>query len=326
MDVVGTVTKPIKQTVTLLTQQFSEFKNKFGKKYSSPDEEKRRLSIFSINHARMFQLQKLRELPFVLKINEFCDLALEEFNKLINGLKFKSGKRKNLGKYIRKNESVVDRLDWREKGVVTPVKNQGECASCYALASAAAIESHHAIKSKQLQDVSSQEILDCSLEEPYENYGCEGGSLEPAYDYIKDKGLVSDKTYPYTAITGDNCDSKKDNLVANIKSYVVIDEGDEKALKEALATRGPIAVGLDASSDTWQFYGGGIYYESECKSSIENVNHAVLLVGYGEENGMKYWIVKNSYGDTWGENGYARIARNETNHCGIAAYAVYPEM
>ncbi|KAB0802937.1 hypothetical protein PPYR_05123 [Photinus pyralis] len=131
-----------------------------------------------------------------------------------------------------------------------------------------------AIKTGKLQDISPQEVLDCSQVEPYENYGCDGGSLEPAYDYIKSKG--------------------------------------------------PIAVGMDASSENWQFYGGGIYYEPDCKSAIENLNHAVTLVGYGEENGMKYWIVKNSYGTSWGENGYAKIARNETNHCGIASYAVYP--
>ncbi|XP_031333665.1 cathepsin L1-like [Photinus pyralis] len=188
----------------------------------------------------------------------------------------------------------------------------------------AAVESQTAIKTGKLQDISPQEVLDCSQVEPYENYGCDGGSLEPAYDYIKSKGVVSDQSYPYTATTGEKCNASPDQVSANIKSYVTIQEGDEEALKEALSNIGPIAVGMDASSENWQFYGGGIYYEPDCKSAIENLNHAVTLVGYGEENGMKYWIVKNSYGTSWGENGYAKIARNETNHCGIASYAVYP--
>lgn len=325
-DVVKTATKPLTFTVKLLTEQFNNFKTQFGKQYASPEEEKKRLEIFSTNFERIKQLTQVGNLPFVSKINQYCDLISSEFNKLLNGLRIKRSSNRKANMYVPKNEPVVDRLDWREKGVVTPIKNQGECASCYAFAASAAVESHTAIKTKKLQDISPQEVLDCSQVEPYENYGCEGGSLEPAYDYIKDKGLVTDKSYPYTATTGEECKAKAEHLAANIASYVTIPEGDSKALKEALVSQGPISVGIDASSEHWQFYGGGIYYESECKSSIEDLNHAVLLVGYGEEKGVPYWIVKNSYGDSWGENGYARIARNETNHCGIASYAVYPKI
>ncbi|KAB0802927.1 hypothetical protein PPYR_05122 [Photinus pyralis] len=326
--VVKIAAKPLTFTVKLLTEQFNNFKSKFGKKYATPEEEKKRLEIFSVNYEKINQLTQIANLPFLAKVNQFCDLISAEFNKLLNGLKIKAYFRVNrpVKKYVPKNEPVVDQFDWRDKGVVTSVKNQGECASCYAFASAAAVESHIAIKTKKLQDISPQEVLDCSLVEPYENYGCDGGSLEPAYDYIKDKGLVTDVSYPYTAETGDKCQAKTENVAANIQSYVTIEEGDENALKEALHNIGPIAVGMDASSENWQFYGGGIYYEKDCKSSIEYLNHAVLLVGYGEEKGQKYWIVKNSYGDEWGEKGYARISRNETNHCGIASYAVYPEM
>lgn len=326
IDVVKNAAKPIQSTIKLFTEQFRSFKTQFRKSYASPEEEERKLNIFSRNYEKITQLTKAGVLPFVTKVNEYCDLISSEFNKLLNGLKVK---RKSGSKRIRRSSPqsgpVADRLDWRDKGVVTEIKNQGECASCYAFASTAAVESQMAIKTGKLQDISPQDVLDCSQVEPYENYGCDGGSLEPAYDYIQSKGVVSDESYPYTATTGEKCNAKPEQVAVQIKSYVTIEEGDEKALKEALFKIGPIAVGMDASSENWQFYGGGIYYEPDCKSSIENLNHAVTLVGYGEENGNKYWIVKNSYGNSWGENGYARIARNETNHCGIASYAVYPQ-
>lgn len=106
---------------------------------------------------------------------------------------------------------------------------------------------------------------------------------------------------------------------------MLIDEGDEKAIEEVVATKGPVAVGIDASAKSFQLYGSGIYYEPQCGSTIDKINHAVLVIGFGTEtNGEKYWLIKNSYGPTWGENGYAKIGRNVTNPCGIATYALYP--
>ncbi|KAF5270407.1 hypothetical protein FQR65_LT05595 [Abscondita terminalis] len=326
-DTVSVLTKPISSTIQLFTKQFSEFKNKFNKSYKNKDEENLRLGIFSKNHLKIDDLKKITNLPFVVKVNEFCDLITSEFNKLLNGLKIKPYKGKNVSKFTPENEKVVDQLDWRDKGVVTPIKNQGQCASCYAFASSAAIESHVAIKKGNKINASPQDIVDCSLDEPYENYGCDGGSLEPAYDFVKDKGLVSDPSYPYTAQTGENCKRQLEKITANITGYTIVEEGNDNALKEALVKHGPIAVGLDAAAESFQFYGGGIYYEKECHSDIDHINHAVLLIGYGEEkNGEKYWLIKNSYGPTWGENGYGKIARNVTNHCGISSYAIFPNV
>ncbi|KAK4883584.1 hypothetical protein RN001_006903 [Aquatica leii] len=329
-DTVSILTKPITSTVRLFTQQFSEFKNKFNKKYPTKEEEQKRLGIFSTNHLKILDIQKIQNLPFVVKVNEFCDLVSSEFNRLLNGLKIKPYKGKPLYEFKQeeeRKEKKVDRFDWRDKGIVTPVKNQGQCASCYAFASGAAIESHVALHLGQNINTSPQDIVDCSLDEPYENYGCDGGSLEPAYDFVKDKGIVSDPSYPYTAETGEACQRQMEKVIANITGYVTVDEGNDEALKEALVKNGPIAVGLDAEAESFQFYGGGIYYESKCRNDIEHINHAVLLIGYGEEtNGDKYWLIKNSYGTTWGENGYGKIARNVTNHCGISTYAIFPKV
>ncbi|KAF5282973.1 hypothetical protein FQA39_LY04844 [Lamprigera yunnana] len=328
LETVSIITKPIRTTVKLFTKQFSEFKNLFNKKYSSKEEEEKRLNIFSQNHVKILEFKKLSKLPFVVKVNEFCDLISSEFNKLLNGLKIKPYKgTPPLKTVTNAQETPIDEFDWRTKGIVTPIRNQGECASCYAFAATAAIESHNAIKTGKQITVSPQDLVDCSLSDPYENYGCDGGSLEPAYDFIKDHGVVSDKSYPYTAETGEECKRKKDNVAANIKGYSLVEEGNDEALKEALVKYGPIPVGINAGFESFQFYGGGIYYEDKCKPGIENINHAVLLVGYGENNlHEKYWLIKNSYGPSWGENGYGKIARNVTNHCGISTYAVFPEL
>lgn len=146
-----------------------------------------------------------------------------------------------------------------------------------------------------------------------------------AYEYVRDNyGIDSDPGYPYEAQDG-LCRYRPEDKSADDTGYVQIDEGDEEAIKMVLATLGPVSVAIDAGQDSFQFYSDGVYYDPNCESDVDKMNHAVLIVGYGtEDNGQDYWLVKNSYGTDWGQGGYIKMARNANNHCGIANGATYP--
>ena len=214
-------------------------------------------------------------------------------------------------------------MDWREKGVVTSPSNQGKCGSCWTFATIAALESHHALISGNLVKLSEQQILDCASNSHYGNLGCNGGTVDAAYQYIKDAGgVVTERSYPYKMVQ-QRCHPKAEAIVANITSWKDIDEGDEEALKKALAYNGPVAVAIHVS-DRFKFYKSGVYFEENCPNSREQLNHAVTAVGYGSENGHDYWLIKNSWGTSWGLGGYIKIARNRNNVCGVASQAVHP--
>ncbi|GIZ03445.1 cathepsin L [Caerostris extrusa] len=154
------------------------------------------------------------------------------------------------------------------------------------------------------------------------NQGCEGGWMDQGFDYIKkNKGIDTEESYPYTAQDG-TCHFKKADVGATVTGYVDIPTGDEEALKQAVATIGPISVAIDAAHESFQTYQDGIYVEPEC--TTDQLDHAVLAVGYGTEDGSDYWLVKNSWGTTWGIKGYIKMARNKNNQCGIATKASYP--
>ncbi|KAF5270408.1 hypothetical protein FQR65_LT05596 [Abscondita terminalis] len=221
-------------------------------------------------------------------------------------------------------EGKPGNVDWRRLNCISDIRYQGKCAASFAFATTAAIEAHICFKTGKRYTLSPQNLIDCTITQPFENSGCEGGALEPTYDYVVNIGINTESDYPYSG-TVSKCKFKKEASVGKLADYISIDEGDEDSMEYVLNNYGPITVGLDATHDSFRFYGGGIYYEPNCRSSIEYLNHAVLLVGYGEEtDGQKYWLIRNSYGTSWGENGYGKIARNTSNHCGIASYAVYP--
>ncbi|XP_056236454.1 procathepsin L-like [Seriola aureovittata] len=210
-------------------------------------------------------------------------------------------------------------IDYREKSMVTPVKDQGSCSSCWAFSAVGALEGQLAKTTGQLLSLSPQNLLDCDRQSD----GCEGGQMTEAFEYVEENGGInSEEDYPYMGET-QHCRNKPSAFAAQVKGFEEIPEGDECALAQALYHVGPLSVAIDTNHIKFQLYKSGVYYNPENKKDL--LDHAMLLVGYGETaEGVKYWIVKNSYGTDWGEEGYIRIARDHGNHCGIASEASYP--
>uniref|UniRef100_A0A8C6X289 Cathepsin L n=1 Tax=Naja naja TaxID=35670 RepID=A0A8C6X289_NAJNA len=246
----------------------------------------------------------LGKYTYRLGMNHFGDLTNEELQKRLHCLLSASDNvTKGNGIIFKSSDDpdIPDQVDWRIKGAVTRVKDQGDCGSCWAFSATGALEGMHFKKTGKLVSLSEQNLIDCCEE----NYGCEGGFMERAFETVrKQGGINSEKSYPYDRWL--NCFAL----------------WDEKALQEAVAKIGPVSVGIDAGNSKFGFYKSGIYTEDYEGERI--INHAVVMVGYNHSsNGNGYWIVKNSWSTLWGEKGYMRLAKG-SNECHIADYAVFP--
>lgn len=208
------------------------------------------------------------------------------------------------------------------------MKDQKHCGASWAISATGAIESHYFLKTGHLMSLSDQNLIDCSG--LYGNHGCEGGLPEQAFKYIRHHGIFSAKDYPYDDQTNDHCiismkHAKKSNVT--VHGYTRISSGNENDLQTALAIHGPISVLINAGHRSFMHYSEGIWHEPYCSSDDDDINHSVLLVGYDtDEHDRDYYILKNSFGTSWGENGYFRMPRNADNHCGIATDAVFPNI
>ncbi|XP_071063263.1 pro-cathepsin H-like isoform X3 [Pseudochaenichthys georgianus] len=213
-------------------------------------------------------------------------------------------------------------VDWRMKGnVVTPVKNQGHCGSCWTFSTTGCLESVNAIATGKLITLSEQQLIDCAQD--FNNQGCMGGLPSQAFEYIKyNNGLMTEEDYPYKGYD-DTCHFEPALAAAFVLDVVNITSYDEKAMVDAVARLNPVSFGFEVTAD-FMHYKEGVYTSTQCKSTADMVNHAVLAVGYGtEENSTPYWIVKNSWGPAWGVDGYFLIEQGK-NMCGLAACASYP--
>lgn len=217
------------------------------------------------------------------------------------------------------DKPIPDSFDWREKGGVTPVKFQGKCGSCWAFAAAGAIESHIFRKTGKLIELSEQNLVDCGKRE-YGLAGCDGGFHDYGFNLVAmQKGIAKGDKYPY--VDKQQTCSYKDGLkAAAITGFATIDPKDEVTMKKVIATLGPLACSINGL-ESLLLYKRGIYADEECNKG--EVNHSVLIVGYGSENGLDYWIVKNSWDKVWGEEGYFRLPRGK-NFCLIASECSYP--
>lgn len=316
----------------VVMEEWKTFKLEHKKSYGSETEENFRRKIYLDNKQKVERHNALfhrREVTFKLKLNRFADMLHHEFVSAMNGFNksryYETNEHSSLlnpSTYIPpENVHIADSVDWREKGAVTPVKDQGHCGSCWSFSATGSLEGQHFRKTRKLVSLSEQNLIDCSFK--YGNEGCNGGLMDYAFQYVKDNGGIdTEKSYPYEA-EDDKCRYKPYNRGATDTGFVDLPEGDEEKLKSAVATIGPVSVAIDASHESFQFYSEGVYFEPECNST--QLDHGVLVVGYGtSDEGDDYWLVKNSWGLTWGDKGYIKMARNRDNNCGIATSASYP--
>lgn len=214
--------------------------------------------------------------------------------------------------------SVPDSIDWREYNIVTPVKNQGNCGSCWTFSATGAMEGAWAKKTGQLISLSEQQLVDCVSSEE----GCQGGNMEDAFEYAIVNPLCTETEDPYEA-KNDKC--KDCESYIKFSSCIKIPKNNQLALKEVVAEYGPISIAIQADKSVFKDYKSGIISDDSCGTDLD---HGVLIVGYGTENSTKYWIVKNSWGKSWGENGYVRILRSESTDdpgvCGIGMQGSFP--
>ncbi|XP_060526715.1 procathepsin L-like [Cylas formicarius] len=303
-------------------QQWQSFKTQHTKVYRNVAEETLRFSIFQDNLRKIEEHNakyENGEETYTLGVNQFADMTAEEFKSFLTLQKpnrTKTGDRQVYRKPL--DAAVPASFDWRDEGAVSAVKDQGSCGGCWAFSVVASLEGFYYLKNKKLELFSEQNLIDCATTQ-YDMEGCNGGDLDPAFQYIIDHGIAKESDYPYEGRDA-RCRSSS-NQVTKIKGFVDVREFDEDALLSAVALEGPVSVAIDANPI--QLYKSGIFTGKGCSSSEWDLNHAVLAVGYGTENGQDYWILKNSWGTIFGEKGYFRMLRGK-NVCGLADEPSYP--
>lgn len=319
---------------------FKNWQARFGKNYANDEEEAYRFLQFLDNWEMINDHNSKGEHNYTLGLNQFGDLSVEEFQYYVHGdLNGCLRRKKPAPKYKKdrspkyqkpKNQANPAAVDWTNvdgKSYVTPVKNQEQCGSCWAFSTTGSLESRYAILHDVTGDdivtLSEQQLVDCSRSEG--NQGCNGGLMDDAFKYVeKSGGLCSEKEYEYTAKDGtckaSSCGTKYDA----ISGFTDVKKDSYEDLESAVVA-GPVSIAVDAAGSTWQFYKGGVV-DSKCGTSLD---HGVLVVGYGEEQGQKYWKVKNSWGTSWGEEGYILLCKEcdkngEKGECGILEQPSFP--
>ncbi|XP_065219667.1 procathepsin L-like [Planococcus citri] len=323
-------------------QKWTDYKTQFDKQYETTELETQKMAVFLENSNKISQHNekfKNGQVKFDMAMNLFGDMTAEEFKqtqtphkKVHKDFSYCHNKFPNYEARIIKAlppnlGKAPQSKNWVTEGAVTDVKYQGKkCGSCWDFAAIGVIESHYFLHGpdKKLVSLSAQQVLDClSSTQKYGTNNCiDGGCPASVLQYvIENGGIEADQSYMYSAKEG-KCQYKPVEKKAVIKDYKITVAEDEKLIKEVVGLIGPVTCDFDVEDD-FQFYSTGIFSSTLCKKTPPDMNHAMVIVGYGSENGMDYWLVKNQWTNGWGEEGYARIQRN-TNECGIALGNLYP--
>eukprot|EP01091_Cochliopodium_minus_P011395 TRINITY_DN320_c0_g1_i1.p1 TRINITY_DN320_c0_g1~~TRINITY_DN320_c0_g1_i1.p1 ORF type:complete len:384 (+),score=116.33 TRINITY_DN320_c0_g1_i1:41-1153(+) len=308
--------------------KFEQYKQEFKKNYANAQEEEMRRKIFEKKIMKIRRHNQDSTKTWKEGVNHLSDRTPHEINRM-------RGHNKNIAaqwkhsreegyNYVKQNTvQLPDTVDWRTKGVISAVKDQGECGSCWTFGSTESIESHYALKygSGLLTDLSEQQILDC-IPNPDGcggTGGCLGGVPELVYEGLMKTGITTEWMYPYVSYFGANFTCKvtpnNTNIVsyAQIQNYTKLPSNNYEAVITTLATTGPLAINVAAAA--WVDYESGIY--TGCPQTNVDIDHVVLLVGYGVENGSPYWLVRNSWSPKWGDEGYIKLYRHTSAFCGI---------
>lgn len=303
---------------------FETFVQKYNKEYETQEIYNTKKQVYEKNLHKINQL-KQQHPSIEFDMNTYGDLTHNEFHETMKGYQksklSKFTKTKGCDTYnYNKTINVPSSWDWRVQGGVTPVKDQGQCGSCWSFSSTGAMEGAWFVSTGQLVSLSEQQLVDCSTR--YINFGCNGGEMDHAFDYAIDNGMCLENDVPYVAESQSCSDSELNcNKVVYFSSCVDVPNNNEIALQEAVYMN-PVSVAIEADTTVFQFYKGGVLNSDQCGTTLD---HGVLVVGYGTENNQDYWIVKNSWGSSWGENGYIRIAKSSsTNDNGVCGIAMQP--
>uniref|UniRef100_A0A453KCV0 Granulins domain-containing protein n=1 Tax=Aegilops tauschii subsp. strangulata TaxID=200361 RepID=A0A453KCV0_AEGTS len=307
----------LERTEAEVRAMYDHWLARHGRSYNALGEYDRRFRAFWDN------LRLVDARGFRLGMNRFADLTNDESRAAYLGaIPSSQGRHAVGGRYLHDGaETLPESVDWREKGAVAPVKNQGQCGSCWAFSAVGAVEGINKIVTGDLVTLSEQELVECARNG--QNSGCNGGMMEDAFDFIaRNGGIDTEEDYPYTAKDG-RCDhAKRSRTAVSIDGFELVPENDELSLKKAVAHQ-PVSVGIEAGGPEFQLYESGVF-TGRCGTELD---HGVVAVGYGTDNGRDYWSVRNSWGPDWGEGGYIRMERNVTaraGKCGIAMMASYP--
>lgn len=264
-----------------------------------------------------------KQTKFTLKLNQFADQQVLAGRKQVRGRLYTPNYNAG-GINFKPNLSnkLPDSFDWRINGAVTPVKDQAVCGSCWSFGSAAAIEGSLFVKTGKLIKLSQQQLVDCSWK--FGNNGCDGGEDFRAYSYIKSVGgLASETDYGHYLGVDGKCHDNEIKKTVNVVGHYNLTTSSPDNLKRALLELGPITVGIDASQPTFTYYSSGVLYDEKCKNKPEDLDHQVLVVGFGKLDGEEYWLVKNSWSTLWGIDGYVLMAIRD-NNCGVMTSPTVP--